>query len=110
MKIILNYEYTDIASSMNELKVLNIFERILLRKAKFMYKILKSITPFYINEMFPLRTVNETTLSLRSVKTSNFQTARPQKEIFEQSLIHFGQSFGTFYQTGLETRTLLILF
>ena len=34
IKIILDYEYTDIASSMNELKILNIFEIIFLRKAK----------------------------------------------------------------------------
>ena len=90
IKIILDYEYTDIASSMNELKILNIFERIFLRKAKFMYKISKSITPSYINDMFTLRTVNETLLSLRSVNTSNFQTPRPQKEIFKQSLIYSG--------------------
>ena len=43
---------------MNEPKVLNIFERIFLRTAKFMYKILKSITTSYINEMFTLRIVN----------------------------------------------------
>ena len=71
----------DIASSMNELKILNIFEIFFLRKAKFMYKISKSIIPSYINDMFTLRTVNETLLSLRSVNTSNFQTPRPQKEI-----------------------------
>ena len=38
IKIILDNEYTDIASSKNELKILNIFERIFLGKAKFMYK------------------------------------------------------------------------
>ena len=90
IKIILDYEYTDIASSMNELKILNIFERIFLQKAKFLYKISKSINPYYINGMFTLRTVNETLLSLRSVNTSNFQTPRPQKEIFKQSLINSG--------------------
>ena len=88
IKIILDYEHTDIASSKNELKILNIFERIFLRKAKFMYKISKSITPSYINEMFTLRTVNKTLLSLRSVNTSNFQIPRPQKEIFKQSSIY----------------------
>ena len=45
VKIILDYEYRGIASSTNELKILNNFERIFLRKAKFMYKISKSITP-----------------------------------------------------------------
>ena len=69
IKIILNYEYTDIASSMNEIKILNIFEIIFPRKAKFMYKSSKSITPSYINETFTIRTVNETLLSLRSVNT-----------------------------------------
>ena len=73
---------------MNELKILNIFERI--RKEKFMYKISKSITPSYINPMFTRRTENETLLSLRPVNTSNFQTPRPQKEIFKQSLIYSG--------------------
>ena len=52
IKIILDYEYTDIASSMNELKILNIFEVIFLGKAKFMYKISKFITPSYINEEY----------------------------------------------------------
>ena len=36
-KIILDYEYTDIVCSMNELKILNIFKRFCLRKANFMY-------------------------------------------------------------------------
>ena len=75
---------------MNDLKILNIYERIFLRKAKFMYKISKSITPSYINAMFTFRPINETLLSLRSVNTSNFHTPRPQKEIFKQSLIYSG--------------------
>ena len=90
VKIILDYEYSDIACSMNDLKILNIYERIFLRKAKFMYKISKSITPSYINAMFTFRPINETLLSLRSVNTSNFHTPRPQKEIFKQSLIYSG--------------------
>ena len=69
VKIILDYEYSDIACSMNDLKILNIYERIFLRKAKFMYKISKSITPSYINAMFTFRPINETLLSLRSVNT-----------------------------------------
>ena len=78
VKIILDYEYNNgIACSMDELKILNIYERVFLRKAKFMFKILKSITPSYINAMFTLRPINETFLSFRSVNTSNFQTPRP---------------------------------
>ena len=52
VKIILNYEYDDIASSMDDLKIMSIYERIFLRKAKFMFKISKAITPSYINIMF----------------------------------------------------------
>ena len=84
----LNYEYNDIASSMDDLKIMNIYERIFLRKAKFMYKISKAITPSYI--FFSLRPINETIQSLRSVNTSSFQIPRPQKEIFKQSLIYSG--------------------
>ena len=75
---------------MNDLKIMNIYERIFQRKAKFMFKISKAITPSYINVMFSLRPINETIQSLRSVNTSSFQIPRPQKEIFKQSLIYSG--------------------
>ena len=41
VKIIVNYQYDNIANSMDELKILNIYERIFLSKAKFMFKISK---------------------------------------------------------------------
>ena len=44
------------------------------KRAKFTCKFSKSIAPYYINNMLPLRTVNETVLSLRSVNASNLQT------------------------------------
>ena len=94
VKIILDYEYSDIACSMNDLRILNIYERIFLRKAQFMYKSSKSITPSYINAIFTFRPINETLLSLRSVNTSNFHTPRPQKEFF------LVQSYRIIYQTG----------
>ena len=90
VKIILNHNYDDIASSMNDLKIMNIYERIFMIKAKFMFKVSKAITPSYINDMFSLRPMNETVQSLRSVNTSSFNIPRPQKEIFKQSLIFSG--------------------
>ena len=75
---------------MNDLKIMNIYERIFMRKAKFMFKVSKAITPSYINDMFSLRPMNETVQSLRSVNTSSFHIPRPQKEIFKQSLIYSG--------------------
>ena len=44
-KIILDYWYENIATSMEELKILNIHEWIFLKKAKFMFKISQSLTP-----------------------------------------------------------------
>ena len=52
-----------------ELKILNIFEQIFLKKAKFMFKISQSLTPEYINEMFQLQPLNNTLQSLRSSTT-----------------------------------------
>ena len=89
-KIILDYKYENIADSMEELKILNIYERIYLKKAKFMFKISKSLTPKYINEMFQLRPLNNTLQSLRSSATINYVLPRPHKELFKQSLIYSG--------------------
>ena len=89
-KIILDYQYENIAISMEELKILNIYERIYLKKAKIMYKISFSLTPQYINEMFHLRPLNDTLQSLRSSGTINYVLPKPNKELFKQSLIYSG--------------------
>ena len=89
-KIILDYQYENIASSMEELKILNIYERIYLKKAKFMYKISHSLTPKYINEMFQLQPLNDTLQSLRSSGTINYVLPKPNKELLKQSLIYSG--------------------
>ena len=75
---------------MEELKILNIHERLFLRKAKFMFKISNSLTPQYINQMFHLRPINDNFQSLRSASTINYVLPRPQKEIFKQSWIYSG--------------------
>ena len=72
-------------NSVDELKILNIYERIFLRKAKFMFNISKSV-----NQMFPFRHFNETLQSLRSTGALDVNTPRPQKEIFKQGLIYSG--------------------
>ena len=90
VKIIVNYQYDNIANSMDELKILNIYERIFLRKAKFMFKVSKSVLPSYVNQMFSFRPFNETLQSLRSTGALDFYTPKPKKEIFKQSLIYSG--------------------
>ena len=75
---------------MDELKTLNIYECIFLRKAKFMFKVSKSVLHSYVNQMFSFPPFNETLQSLRSTGAVEFYTPRPQKEIFKQSLIYSG--------------------
>ena len=82
--------HDNIANSMDELKILNIYERIFLRKTKFMFKVSKSVLPSYVNEIFSFQPFNETLQSLRSTGALDFYTPRPQKEIFKQSLIYSG--------------------
>ena len=79
VKIIVNYQYDNIANSMDELKILNIYERIFLRKAKFMFKVSKSVLPSYVNQMFSFRPFNETLqrcigILYSKAKKRNFQT------------------------------------
>ena len=62
----------------------------LFRKAKFMFKISKSVLPSCVNQMFSYGPFNETLQSLRSTGALDFYTPRPQKEIFKQSLFYSG--------------------
>ena len=74
--------------AIHELKILNIYERIFLKKAKFKFTSSKSVLPSYVNQMFTFRPFNGTLQSLRSTGALDFYTPRPQKEIFKQSLIY----------------------
>ena len=75
---------------MEDLKILTVFERLFLRKSKFMFKVDRSETPPYINDMFNQRIFDENMPLLRSAISSNFIPPRPKKEIFKQSLIYSG--------------------
>ena len=76
---------------MKAIKIMNFYERMFQRIAKFMFKISKAITPSYIDIMFSLRPINETIQSLRSVNTSNFQIS--QKEIYKQKFYLLGTNY-----------------
>ena len=65
-KILLDYNVENELESMQELKILTIYERLFLRKSKFMFKVYKSETPPFIYEMFNLKTINENLSVLRS--------------------------------------------
>ena len=69
-KIILDYNIDNIYQSMEDLKILTVFERLFLRKSKFLFKVDRSETPPYINDMFNQRIFNENMPLLTVEETS----------------------------------------
>lgn len=89
-RIILNYEVDDIHAGMNSLKMLSIYERIFLRKAKFMYKVFTHEAPLYIRNLFEQTSINNDFCILRSSSANNYVTPKPNKELFKQSMSYSG--------------------
>ena len=78
------------AESMNKIKILTIYERIFLRKAKFMFKVFIKEAPLYIRDMFEPTILNNESRILRSSSNNNFVTPKPNKELFKDSLSYSG--------------------
>jgi len=90
-KVIVDYEYDDIKQSMNDLHIMTIYERIFIRKAKFMYKVSKNACPAYINELFRRRNIeDETVPCLRSTTLNNYLLPQPKSEMYRKSLAFVG--------------------
>ena len=89
-KVIFDYNVDNIFESMESLKLLTVYERIFVRKAKFMYKVSHSLTPVYINDLFNQRNQSENVPALRSSISNNFIPPKPNKEIFKQSMSYSG--------------------
>ena len=53
-RVILDYKVEDSSQAMDTLKILSIYDRLYLRKAKFMFKVYQHITLDYISEQFTL--------------------------------------------------------
>ena len=70
---------------MDELKILYIYKRIFLLKARFIINISKYILPSYMNQMYSFGPFNETLQFLRSIGALDFYTPMPLKEMFKQS-------------------------
>ena len=102
-KIILDYNVENVLESMEELKILSIYDRLYLRKAKFMYKISNNECPPYINELFHERILHENVPTLRSSSTHSFITPRPYKEIFKQSLTYSGPIIWNSLPSGIKS-------
>lgn len=89
-RIILNYEIDNMVNSFYKIKVLTIYERIFLRKAKFMFKVFIQETPLYIRNMFEPTVINNEARILRSSSINNFVIPKPNKELFKLSMSYSG--------------------
>lgn len=89
-RVILDYNVINVYQSLNDLKIMTISERVFFRKAKFMFKVSKGITPEYINDMFSKRSQinsdgNES-YTLRSITAENYILPKPNTEFYKNSL------------------------
>ena len=75
---------------MEKMNSLNIQERIILQKAKFMFKVSIGVAPCYIANMFNKQQVPYNTL--RSSSDMNYVTPRPKLEQFKGSMSFSGPS------------------
>ena len=90
-RVILDYNVEDIHEAMKSLKIMSVYDRLYLRKAKFMFKVAKNMTPTYITENFtPRNNAMNTTVLLRSSTAGCFVPPKPRTEYFKQSLRYSG--------------------
>ena len=75
---------------MKSLKIMSIYERLYLRKAKFMFKIYNDVAPTYISENFTLRNNANTSINLRSASAGCFIPPKPRTEYFKHSMRYSG--------------------
>ena len=91
---ILNYEIDSMVDSLNKIKVLTIYERIFLRKAKFMFKVFIQESPSYICDMFEPTVVsnqlNNEARILRSTLSNNFVIPESNKELLKHNMSYSG--------------------
>ena len=90
VRVILDYNVESTTEAMKSLNIQSIYDRLFLRKAKFMFKVYHKITPTYINESFNLRSSLNTSVNLRSMNVGCFVPPKPRTECFKQSLRYSG--------------------
>ena len=89
-RVILNYNVEDSSEAMQSLKILSVYDRLFLRKAKFMFKVYNGLTHSYISENFTLRNEMDMSVNLRSSASGCFIPPLPKKECFKQSMRNLG--------------------
>ena len=86
--VILGEQYTNLNEALLSINVLSIEQRILLQKAKFMYRVFQNVTPSYIQNMFQYN--NTCQKDLRSSNHLNYLIPKPKKELFKGSMSYSG--------------------
>ena len=89
-RVILDYNVEDSNEVMQSLKILSVYDRLFLRKAKFMFKVYNGLTPSYISENFTLRNEMNMSVNLRSSASGCFIPPLPKKECFKHSMRYSG--------------------
>lgn len=90
-KVILDYNVDDVTEAMKSLKIMSIYDRLYLRKAKFMFKVYNNMIPEYISDQFSLRNNDSATnISLRSTTAGCFVPPKPRTEYFKHSVRYSG--------------------
>ena len=75
---------------MQSLKILSVYDRLFLRKAKFMFKVYHDLSPTYISENYVQRNEMDMFIQLRSSDAGCFVQPRPKRECFKQSMRYSG--------------------
>ncbi len=73
---------------MNKINSLTIHQRIILQKAKFMYKVHNKLVPEYIQDMYQYR--ESSGLNIRDPSSTDFEVPRPRIELFKESMSYSG--------------------
>lgn len=89
-KIILGTEYSDLNNARRRLNILSFDQNVLVNKAKTMYKVVHSLVPQYIRDLFQLRADTLPDTSLRSVSNQIFYIPKPNISLFKKSLSYSG--------------------
>ena len=85
--MILDYNVDDIHEAMKTLKIMSVYDRLYLRKAKFMFKVANNMTPTYISKHFTSRNNG---IMLRYSTAGCFVPPMPRTEYFKHSLRYSG--------------------
>ncbi len=87
-KTIFGPEYVNFKDALNKINSLTIHQRIILQKAKFMYKVHNKLVPEYIQDMYQYR--ESSGLNIRNSSSTDFEVPRPRIELFKESMSYSG--------------------